>query len=333
MAKDAVAVAQLRLPREYGLRRCKCSLPDSKMIKSIDVDGVWRQKGRNVELLFRCEQPPGLTIPYAVYTDTVAGSRVWAPWRRFDGRLAGPTEVERFRDSVNNPAGTARTAPPPIKQSEKERSSMQNIRDQFFRQVREVVYDVQQGALAITDVKGNAYSLKRTEDGCSIVVNPIKEMTVAIPAFATRVPVEDLAPGDILIAKNAIFVTGMVDGKVATMDIDGTCGTMVPPTSTFFGASGVMVVRDPMKGLGGPCELNSMLPLLALGGDDNDKFAMLLFAMSSAGKTDKALNLLPLVMMMRGEGEALDPMMLMLMTQGGGDMSTMLPLLLAKKGK
>jgi hypothetical protein len=179
-----------------------------------------------------------------------------------------------------------------------------SIKDSFFREVKNVAFDITSGKLGVTSKDGISVY---TKDGVS--VNPITDMGVSLPAFAMRVPVADLKEGDILIGNGdpVFFKEFFVDSKdnnittgYKTVSLNGAIQEVGVVTNMFFGKNTVLAVKN-MFGESTSGDMNPMMMLAMsgmLGGDSSSK---------------------------------IDPMMLMLMSggMGGGNTGGMNPMMLA----
>jgi hypothetical protein len=184
-----------------------------------------------------------------------------------------------------------------------------SIKDSFFREVKNVAFDITSGKLGVTSKDGISVY---TKDGVS--VNPITDMGVALPAFAMRVPVADLKEGDILIGNGdpVFFKEFYVDSKdhttgYKTVSLNGAIQEVGVVTNMFFGKNTVLAVKN-------------------------------MFGESASGSIDPMMMLAMSGMLGDDSNSKIDPMMLMLMSggmgggnAGGGMNPMMLALMMSKK--
>lgn len=193
------------------------------------------------------------------------------------------------------------------------------------------------GTPAVLDAAG-AVVTPATETEFQTSVNPFGDLGMALPAFATQVPFEQVGLGDLVVGAQKVL--GWVVGKTASalkvVEPNGTCKTIVPPKVAILGSEGVLVVQNLFSLTGGAAGAggfaNSLLPLLMLGGGDDKLEKMLpLLLMQSAGGGAAAptggLNPMLMMAMMGGlggkkSGDGIDPMMLLALSGGLGSGGT-----------
>lgn len=167
-----------------------------------------------------------------------------------------------------------------------------NMRDSFFREVKNVAIDIQSGKFGVLSNDGiSVYA----EGGVS--VNPIAELGVKIPAFAMRVPVKDLKEGDIVInGSESSFFKGLTENGYEVVTLNGEVKQVGSVSNMFFGKNSVLAVKN-MFGEG----TNPMMMALLMGdggfGDGDNKKLMLAMAMSGGFGGD-AGGINPLMMML-----------------------------------
>jgi hypothetical protein len=223
----------------------------------------------------------------------------------------------------------------------------------MFRKIDGIVWDLSTGNIGVSDAAGiytinevvaatratPAIPATQTTDAVEAVaaakaefqvnVNPFEQFGMAVPGFATQVPFERIQLKDIIVGDNGIL-GWVVDKKAASLTLmthTGTVKQFVPPKVTIGGGDGVLVVQslinlagDGFAGLQG-----SLLPLLMMGGGDNDSLGdilpMLLFSQTQGAGNNATSAMLPMLMMMKtlkgGEGGSSIDKLLPLMMMGG----------------
>ncbi len=172
-----------------------------------------------------------------------------------------------------------------------------SMRNSFFREVNNVAMDMQTGKLGVVTAEGIIIA---TDDGVS--VNPITEMGFKIPAFAMRVPVAELAKGDIIIGAGepVFFMEGSKVGYM-TVSTSGVIQETGSVANMFFGKNTVMAVKNMFGSSEGKEGSMNPMFMLAMMGDDakgsNFGFKeMMMMQMMSGGKGMGEMN--PMFMMM-----------------------------------
>lgn len=147
-----------------------------------------------------------------------------------------------------------------------------NMRDSFFREVKNVAIDFQSGKFGVISSDGiSVYA----EGGVS--VNPITEFGIKVPAFAMRIAVADLKEGDIIINGNeSSFFKGLTENGYEVVSLNGEVKQVGNVANLFFGKNSVLAVKNMFSGAGG---MNPMMMALMLG--DGKDFDMKTFAMMS----------------------------------------------------
>jgi hypothetical protein len=149
-----------------------------------------------------------------------------------------------------------------------------NLKNMFFREVNCIGLDMMTGQMGFI-VDGNI----NTFDGTNVVVNPITDMAVKVPAFAMLTKLADLNIGDIVITGNSMgFVIAVGETAVTIMGASGTTLSVTPTSNLLFGGAGsVMAVRNMFAGMSGNTTADGMNPMLmfALMGDGDEKGDML----------------------------------------------------------
>lgn len=174
----------------------------------------------------------------------------------------------------------------------KEESSMntQNLRNQIFREVKNVVIDIQTGTLGFQNKDGIA-----TYVGGTISVNPIVDFGVKVPAFAMRVAVKDLNAGDIILqGDDASFYHRETEAGYEVLTLSGEVRQVGNVSNMFFGANTVLAVKN-MFGNSG---MNPMMMAMMMG-EEKEGFDMKTFAlMSMMGQNQGTDNGMQQMMMM-----------------------------------
>lgn len=168
-----------------------------------------------------------------------------------------------------------------------------NMRDSFFREVKNVAIDIQSGKFGVVSADGiSVYA----EGG--IAVNPITELGIKFPAFAMRVSVKDLKEGDIVINGNeSSFFKRATDNGYEVVNLSGEVKQIGTVSNMFFGKNSVLAVKN-MFGEG----TNPMMMALLMGdegfaGGDNKKM-MLAMAMSGGFGGGDMGSMNPLMLML-----------------------------------
>lgn len=215
----------------------------------------------------------------------------------------------------------------------------------MFRKIDGLVWDLSTGKLGIQDVNG-IYTLETTEGtpasgsgenkvaavpaGYGISVNPLESFGIPIPAFATQVPHDKLAPGDLVVGDKGIlgWIVAKKPASLVLLDKNGMEKQYNPPKVAIMGGEGVLVVQSlgGLAGAGGFGNLQgSLLPLLMMGGDlDLDSILpMMLMSQTTGGGQSSLTAMLPMLLMMGNKGgnggSAIDKLLpLMLMGGMGG---------------
>lgn len=188
--------------------------------------------------------------------------------------------------------------------SKKETNTMNfntnSIKDSFFREVKNVAFDITSGKLGVTSKDGISVY---TKEGVS--VNPITDMGVTLPAFAMRVPVADLKEGDILIGNGdpVFFKDFYVDSKdqttgYQTVTLDGRIQEVGVVTNMFFGKNTVLAVKnmfsETTSGTMNPMMLMAMSGML--GGDSGGKIDPMMLMLMSGGMGESAGGMNPMML-------------------------------------
>ena len=148
-----------------------------------------------------------------------------------------------------------------------------NMRDSFFREVKNVALDFQSGKFGVNSSEG----LSVYVDG-GVSINPITEFGIKVPAFALRVAVKDLKEGDIVVNGNDFsFFKGLTENGYEVVSLNGEVKQVGNVANLFFGKNSVLAVKN-MFG-DGAGTMNPMMMAMMLG--DGKEFDMKTFAMMS----------------------------------------------------
>lgn len=178
--------------------------------------------------------------------------------------------------------------PTDIKQ--KEQTKMNNMRDSFFREIKNAVLDVTTGGFGILTSEG----ISTYKDG-QVSVNPIQEMGIQVPAFAVRVAVDTLAEGDIIINGNEVtFYKGKTDTAYEVVSTSGEVKTMGSISNMFFGKNTVLAVKNMVAGSG----MNPMMMAMLMGDGKNFDMKTLALMSMMGGNTGMDSNMLMMMAMM-----------------------------------
>lgn len=169
----------------------------------------------------------------------------------------------------------------------------------FIRKLDNVALDMQTGKLGVKTPTGIVVA---TDDGVS--VNPITEMGFTIPAFAMRVPVDQLKKGDILIGAGqpSFFREGSKVGYLTTT-LDGVFQETGVVSNMLFGKNTVLAVKNMFGDGDQEGGMNPMLMMAMMGDDKGDgsgfdfkKMMMMQMMMGQSGGGANGMN--PMMMAM-----------------------------------
>jgi len=149
--------------------------------------------------------------------------------------------------------------------------NVSNMRDSFFREMKNVAIDFQSGKMGVTSAEG----LSVYVDG-GVSVNPITDFGIKIPAFAMRTAVADLKEGDIVVNGNDFsFFKALTENGYEVVSLNGEVKQVGNVANLFFGKNSVLAVKNMFNGSG----MNPMMMAMMLG--DGKEFDMKTFAMMS----------------------------------------------------
>jgi hypothetical protein len=149
--------------------------------------------------------------------------------------------------------------------------NVSNMRDSFFREMKNVAIDFQSGKMGVTSAEG----LSVYVDG-GVSVNPITDFGIKIPAFAMRTAVADLKEGDIVVNGNDFsFFKALTENGYEVVSLNGEVKQVGNVANLFFGKNSVLAVKNMFNGSG----MNPMMMAMMLG--DGKEFDMRTFAMMS----------------------------------------------------
>ena len=166
-----------------------------------------------------------------------------------------------------------------------------SMRDQFFREVKNVAIDIQTGKFGISNQDGISVYVDGT-----INVTPIQELGVKIPAFAMRIPVDKLVAGDIIVNGNesSFFVSSIKEGGYKVMSTSGEVSTVGNVKNLFFGANTVLAVKNMFEGSG----MNPMMMALMMGDGKMDMKSLMLMSMMGGQGGDVMGGMNPMMLML-----------------------------------
>lgn len=170
----------------------------------------------------------------------------------------------------------------------------------MFRKLDNVALDMQTGKLGVKTPTGIVVA---TDDGVS--VNPITEMGFTIPAFAMRVPVDQLKKGDILIGAGqpSFFREGSKVGYLTTT-LDGVFQETGIVSNMLFGKNTVLAVKNLFGDGDQEGGINPMMMTAFMGDDKGDgsgfdfkKMMMMQMMMGQSGGGANGMNPMLMAMM------------------------------------
>lgn len=203
---------------------------------------------------------------------------------QFNDAVAATNEIY-FRNDLGIKSNT------PIEKKEIKMNT-NAMRDSFFREVKNVVIDIQSGKMGVTSKDGIA-----TFANNQVSVNPLVDFGVKIPAFAMRVEVDKLTEGDIIInGDESTFFKARTEAGYEVVTLGGEVRQVGSVSNMFFGKNTVLAVKN-MFGEG----TNPMMMALMMGDGalGDNKNLMLAMAMSGGfgGASDMG-GMNPMMMMM-----------------------------------
>lgn len=156
-----------------------------------------------------------------------------------------------------------------------------NIGNSLFKQVKDVIIDLQTGTMGVKQKNDEAGDVLATVDADGeLVHNPIKQLGLPIPGIAIRTPVADLKPGDIIVMPDGgySFNLGPTEegGNLKIVNAkSGRATNFNPAKNTLLGNNGVLAVRNIFNlggggGAGGGLFSNPLMLMLLLGNKDGD---------------------------------------------------------------
>lgn len=215
---------------------------------------------------------------------------------------------------------------------------MKKFLSKMFPRVSNVVIDLSTSKIAI---KGNDDSILTVVEEMendkvtySVNANPIANLGKAIPAIATRVKLEDINAGDIMVSgdKAIGWVTKVNNKSVEVIKADGTLTRHTPVKVTMFGQDGIMVVKNMFNAKStDSTSMNNLMPYLMLSenGDEKSSLMELMMFQSMQGGDSNGMN--PMMMMaMMDKDKEFDPMMMAMMGGMGNNTNNgMNPMMMA----
>lgn len=154
-----------------------------------------------------------------------------------------------------------------------------NLVNSLFRQVKDVVLDIQSGAMGVKQKNDEGEVIATVTADGELVHNPIKQLGLAIPGIALRTPVADLKAGDIIIMPDGGYSFNLGPAENGNLKIvnakSGRATDFNPAKNTLLGNNGVMAVRNFLNlggggGAGGGLMGNPLMLMLLLGNKDGD---------------------------------------------------------------
>lgn len=167
--------------------------------------------------------------------------------------------------------------------------------NRMFRKIDGLVWDLQTGALGLKksdgiytltqDVVGATAASGEGENAVAAVagtiqygtsVNPFEVFSMAIPAFATQVPLANIKEGDLIVGERDIlgWVTGKTNAGLKLLDANGFNKNYTPPKVAIMGQDGALVVQSLGGLFGGDAGVgglqSALMPMLMLSGGDTD---------------------------------------------------------------
>lgn len=116
----------------------------------------------------------------------------------------------------------------------------QNLRNSFFREITNLVIDLQTNKLAVKTADGIA-----SYDKGTATVNPITDFGIAVPAFAIRTEVSALVAGDLIATDNGIvFFNKKTETGFEVVTTTGEVKQLTNVANMFFGKNTVMAVKN-----------------------------------------------------------------------------------------
>lgn len=166
----------------------------------------------------------------------------------------------------------------PITEKKETKMNTSSMRDSFFREVKNVVIDIQSGKFGVTSKDGIA-----TFANGVVNVNPMVDFGVKIPAFAMRVELTALKEGDIIInGDESTFFKALTDNGYEVVTLGGEVRQVGSVSNMFFSKNTVLAVKN-MFGEG----TNPMMMAMLMGdgfgsssGGDNKNMMLMMMAMS-----------------------------------------------------
>lgn len=154
-----------------------------------------------------------------------------------------------------------------------------NIGNSLFRQVKDVVIDLQSGSMGVKQKNDEGEFLVTLSDEQKLIHNPIKQLGLPIPGIAIRTNVADLKVGDIIVMPDGGYSFNLGPAGDGDLNIvnakSGRSTKFNPAQNTILGNNGVMAVRNLFNfggggGAGGGLGGNPLLLMLLLGNKDGE---------------------------------------------------------------
>lgn len=163
--------------------------------------------------------------------------------------------------------------------------NVSNMRDSFFREMKNVAIDFQSGKMGVISAEG----LSVYVDG-GVSVNPITDFGIKIPAFAMRTAVADLKEGDIVVNGNDFsFFKALTENGYEVVSLNGEVKQVGNVANLFFGKNSVLAVKNMFNGSG----MNPMMMAMMLGdGKEFDMKTFALMSMMGGGQMDSNMGMM-----------------------------------------
>lgn len=135
-----------------------------------------------------------------------------------------------------------------------------SIRDSLFREVKNIAIDFQSGKFGVKGSDGIS-----VYDNGTVVVNPLTDLGMSIPAFAMRIAISDLKEGDIVISGNdSSFFKSKTEAGYEVVTLSGEVKQIGSVSNLFFGKNTVLAVKNMFGESSG---MNPMMLALMMGDD------------------------------------------------------------------
>ena len=217
----------------------------------------------------------------------------------------------------------------------------QKMLDRMFKKVEGVVYDMTANSIGIT--KGDSvFTVAKTEEGeYELVENLLASLSAPIPAVARSVPLAQVKEMDMILSQDGQpfgWVVKVNPKSLAVVKPNGTRTSVVPSKVNLLGQGQTVMVVSSM-GTGGQMDPMMMMAMMGDDADMSDLMPMLMIMQGQGGAMDMNAMIPMLMMSKMGKGEDSDgasDMMKMMLVQsmmGQGQQANMMggmnPMMLA----